>query len=225
MIKLCKKDIDQLLDLKDKRGVYLEGNILKLIDTDDDRFLNYLEEAKGRDKTNRKKRLEVTKKVQEQNAELHKANEENQSLMEELRQALNQTQSSKEELEVANVDLLDWKEKNEIIKEDLRLALESAERSKIEAESAKKSAENDLDVLQKRTQYELINTIVRIALFIIVGVGVTTTGLYIFSLIIEKDTQIIGSTWANMFGILLTNAFSIVGTIMGVKYATRDKEE
>jgi len=138
VIKLCKKDIDQLLDLKDKRGVYLEGNILKLIDTDDDRFLNYLEEAKGRDKTNRKKRLEVTKKVQEQNAELHKANEENQSLMEELRQALNQTQSSKEELEVANVDLLDWKEKNEIIKEDLRLALESAERSKIEAESAKK---------------------------------------------------------------------------------------
>ena len=225
MIKLCKKDIDQLLDLKDKRGVYLEGNILKLIDTDDDRFLNYLEEAKGRDKTNRKKRLEVTKKVQEQNAELHKANEENQSLMEELRQALSQTQSSKEELEVLNADLLDWKDKNEVIKEDLRLALESAERSKIEAESAKKSAENDLDVLQKRTQYELINTIVRIALFVIVGVGVTTTGLYIFSLIIGKDTQIIGSTWANMFGILLTNAFSIVGTIMGVKYATRDKEE
>jgi hypothetical protein len=37
------------------------------------------------------------------------------------------------------------------------------------------------------------------------------------------DTQIIGSTWSNMFGILLTNAFSIVGTIMGVKYAT-DKD-
>ena len=145
--------------------------------------------------------------------------------MNELREALNQTQSSKEELEVANADLLDWKDKNEAIKEDLRIALESAEKSKIEAESAKKSAENDLDVLQKKTQYELINTIVRIALFVIVGVGVTTTGLYIFSLIIEKDTQIIGSTWANMFGILLTNAFSIVGTIMGVKYATRDKEE
>jgi flagellar biosynthesis GTPase FlhF len=225
MIKLCKKDIEQILDLKEKRGVYLEGNILKLIESEDDIFSQYLEEAKERDKTNRKKRLEVTKKVQEQNADLHKANEENQSLMNELREALNQTQSSKEELEVANADLLDWKDKNEAIKEDLRIALESAEKSKIEAESAKKSAENDLDVLQKKTQYELINTIVRIALFVIVGVGVTTTGLYIFSLIIEKDTQIIGSTWANMFGILLTNAFSIVGTIMGVKYATRDKEE
>ena len=217
MIKLCKKDIEQILDLKEKRGVYLEGNILKLIESEDDIFSQYLEEAKERDKTNRKKRLEVTKKVQEQNADLHKANEENQSLMNELREALNQTQSSKEELEVANADLLDWKDKNEAIKEDLRIALESAEKSKIEAESAKKSAENDLDVLQKKTQYELINTIVRIALFVIVGVGVTTTGLYIFSLIIEKDTQIIGSTCTNMFGILLTNSFSIVGTIMGVK--------
>lgn len=225
MIKLCKKDIDQILDLRDKRGVYLEGNILKLIETDDDRFIKYLEESKERDKTNRKKRLEVTKKVQEQNDELHKVNEENQSLMEELREALNETQSSKEELEVVNADLLDWKEKNETIKEDLRIALEATERAKNEAETAKRNAENDLDVLQKRTQYELINTIVRIALFVIVGVGVTTTGLYIFSLIIGKDTQIIGSTWANMFGILLTNAFSIVGTIMGVKYATRDKEE
>jgi len=27
-----------------------------------------------------------------------------------------------------------------------------------------------------------------------------------------------------MFGILLTNAFSIVGTIMGVKYANKDKD-
>jgi hypothetical protein len=25
-----------------------------------------------------------------------------------------------------------------------------------------------------------------------------------------------------MFGILLTNAFSIIGTIMGIKYATKD---
>ena len=133
MIKLCKKDIEQILDLKEKRGVYLEGNILKLIESEDDIFSQYLEEAKERDKTNRKKRLEVTKKVQEQNADLHKANEENQSLMNELREALNQTQSSKEELEVANADLLDWKDKNEAIKEDLRIALESAEKSKIEA--------------------------------------------------------------------------------------------
>ena len=39
------------------------------------------------------------------------------------------------------------------------------------------------------------------------------------------DTDIIGSTWSNMFGILLTNSFSIIGTIMGVKYATDNKKQ
>jgi len=47
--------------------------------------------------------------------------------------------------------------------------------------------------------------------------------MYAWAMSSGTDTQIIGSTWSNMFGILLTNAFSIVGTIMGVKYAT-DKD-
>jgi hypothetical protein len=42
------------------------------------------------------------------------------------------------------------------------------------------------------------------------------------AMVTGKDTQIIGSTWSNMFSVLLTNAFSIVGTIMGIKYATQD---
>jgi hypothetical protein len=48
--------------------------------------------------------------------------------------------------------------------------------------------------------------------------------MYVVALLTKSDTQIIGSTWSNMFGILLTNAFSIVGTIMGVKYASEKKE-
>ena len=56
--------------------------------------------------------------------------------------------------------------------------------------------------------------------YVIIGVGLTTTALYTVALFTDQDTQIIGSTWSNMFGILLTNAFSIVGTIMGVKYAS-----
>ena len=40
----------------------------------------------------------------------------------------------------------------------------------------------------------------------------------------SNEVQMIGSTWSNMFGILLTNAFSIVGTIMGVKYASEKKD-
>jgi hypothetical protein len=63
-----------------------------------------------------------------------------------------------------------------------------------------------------------------VALIVILSVGVITTGLYVVAMFTGKDTQIIGSTWSNMFGILLTNAFSIIGTIMGVKYASEKKD-
>jgi hypothetical protein len=76
----------------------------------------------------------------------------------------------------------------------------------------------------KKNQSELIKTIVKVALAVIVGVGFVTTLLYWMAIVTGKDTQIIGSTWSNMFSVLLTNAFSIVGTIMGIKYATQDKK-
>jgi hypothetical protein len=94
-----------------------------------------------------------------------------------------------------------------------------------QAETAKDSALKDLDLLQKKTQFELMGTIIKVALIVIIGVGISTTALYIFSLFTGKDTDIIGNTWSNILGILLTNSFSIVGTIMGVKYATKNKEE
>jgi hypothetical protein len=99
----------------------------------------------------------------------------------------------------------------------------NSESARIQAEEAKTNAINDLDILQKRNQTELISTIVRVALYIIVGVGFITTGVYVFTMIMGKDTQVISAAWSNIFGILLTNAFSIVGTIMGIKYATENK--
>jgi hypothetical protein len=74
----------------------------------------------------------------------------------------------------------------------------------------------------KKSQSELIKVIVKVALSVIVGVGIITTILYWMAIVMSKDTQIIGSTWSNMFSVLLTNAFSIVGTIMGIKYATQE---
>jgi hypothetical protein len=59
-------------------------------------------------------------------------------------------------------------------------------------------------------------------LAVIIGVGIVTTILYWVAIVTNKETQIIGSTWSNMFSVLLTNAFSIVGTIMGIKYATQE---
>jgi len=107
-----------------------------------------------------------------------------------------------------------------VIKEALVLELQN---SLEETKKLRDEAIEDLEVMQKRTQFELISTIVKVALWVIVGVGVLTTVMYGMALVSGTDTQIIGSTWSNMFGILLTNAFSIVGTIMGVKYAT-DKD-
>ena len=107
-----------------------------------------------------------------------------------------------------------------VVKEALVLELQN---SLEETKKLRDEALEDLEVMQKRTQFELISTIVKVALWVIVGVGVLTTLMYGWAISSGTDTQIIGSTWSNMFGILLTNAFSIVGTIMGVKYAT-DKD-
>ncbi len=102
---------------------------------------------------------------------------------------------------------------------------EIVKKVKAEAENAKIVAENDLDLIQKKTQFELIGSIVKVALWVILGVGFVVTGMYLFAIFMDKDTQVIGSTWSNIVGILLTNAFSIVGTIMGVKYASESKKE
>jgi len=193
-MKADKSTRDFIIKAFKENKILLEGNILKIIDEDpeDVEFNEYLKNAIDKDKSSRRRRLEITKQVQNQNKDLLSSQEENQKLMEDLKVALILAENSKVE------------------------AMESAKK----AEDAKEIALNDLDVLQKKTQTELMGTIVKVALYVIIGVGSVTTLMYMFALINDKDTQIIGSTWANMFGILLTNAFSIVGTIMGVKYAS-----
>jgi len=114
------------------------------------------------------------------------------------------------------------KNKIDALSKDLQTELDKSQQLKNAIEVEKNAALNDLDVLMKKSQSELIKTIVVVALIVIVGVGVITTALYWMAMITGKDTQIIGSTWSNMFSVLLTNAFSIVGTIMGIKYATQD---
>lgn len=196
-MQVTKDTRNNLLELS-KKKVYLEGNILKVIQADasDKEFLEYLSICIEKDNTSRRKRLDVTKQVQNQNRELIKSQEDNQHLM-----------------------------------DDLKIALDEAEKLKLEAVAAKKEAEKlrddaveDLDTLQKKAQFELIGVIVRVALIVIIGVGLITTGLYATALFMAMDTTLLGNAWTNMFGILLTNSFSIIGTIMGVKYATENKK-
>jgi hypothetical protein len=207
-MKVDKKTRDLLLLIQKEKRVTLEGNILKLIQAEDGdvEFATYLYDSLERDKAQRKRRLEVTKQVQEQNSELLNWQKENQHLTDNLKGALTQAENSSAEALKA--------------KEEAEIARALADDARLDAERAKDAALNDLDVVQKRSQTELISTIVKVALGVIMSVGVITTIMYGIAMTTGKDTQIIGSTWSNMFGILLTNAFSIVGTIMGVKYAS-----
>jgi hypothetical protein len=119
-------------------------------------------------------------------------------------------------------ETVNYKNKIDALSKDLKLELDKSQQLKNAIEVEKNAALNDLDILMKKSQSELIKTIVVVALVVIVGVGVITTILYWMAIVTNRDTQIIGSTWSNMFSVLLTNAFSIVGTIMGIKYATQD---
>jgi methyl-accepting chemotaxis protein len=119
-------------------------------------------------------------------------------------------------------DSVNNKKKIDALSKDLQIELDNSQKLKNSIEIEKNNALNDLDTMIKKSQSELIKTIVKVALMVIVGVGVITTILYWMAMITGKDTQIIGSTWSNMFSVLLTNAFSIVGTIMGIKYATQE---
>lgn len=225
MIKLNKEVKEKLIELLKTKNIAIEGNIVKLIDSEDDvDFGKYLKSCSDKDKDNRRKRLEVTKKVQQQNKELTELNKENERILSELKATLEGMEQSKSQIEVQNKELIDWKEDNERLTIDLQNEMVKSENARNESETAREMAINDLDLLQKKSQTQLIGIVVRVALFIIIGVGLTTTALYIIAMFMGKDTQIIGSTWSNMFGILLTNAFSIIGTIMGVKYASERKE-
>jgi predicted RNase H-like nuclease (RuvC/YqgF family) len=224
MIKIDLNTKKTLIDLYTKKGIGLEGNITKLIDgEDDEEFKEYLKTCQAKDEEKRKKRLEMTKRIQKQNDELVEANNENQRILEELQETLREVEESRLTFEVQNRELNEWKQDNLRLTEELKHEMVKAEEAKTEAETAKQSAENDLDLLQKRTQNQLISTIVRVALWIIVGVGFITTGVYVFTMLMGKDTQVISVAWSNMFGILLTNAFSIIGTIMGIKYASKEE--
>jgi len=220
-MKIQKSTRDILLEIAKHKRVYVEGNFLKLIEPEegDEEFEEYLKLCKEKDSTSRRKRLEVTKQVQKQNSELEKAQKENKRVNRQLEKALNEAINSAEQSKKS-------KEEAEKAKEELEVALQLAEQSKeeahklkSEAEHAKEVAETDLSLLQKKTQTELMGSIVRVALWVIMGVGFVTTGLYVFVLLLGHDSKIIESTWSNLFGILLTNSFSIIGTIMGVKHA------
>jgi len=225
MIKFSANTKKQLLDLYKAKNIGLEGNLLKVVDSEEDsEFSQYIKSCIDKDKESRKKRLDITKQIQNKNTELENLNTENTRILEELQITLENVETSKKQIESQNTELLSWKEENERIQLELQEEMKRTESAREEAEHAKANALSDLDLLQKKTQTELMGNIVKVALGVIMFVAVITTAMYVFSIIMGREVNTIGPAWSNMFGILLTNAFSIVGTIMGVKYATKDKD-
>ena len=204
MIEITEHTRNILLEVAKKKKIYVEGSFLKLLKAPngDAEFEEYLKLCKKKDAESRKKRLQVTKQVQKQNQELEAAAKENDRVNKQLSRALDETERAMEEA---------------------REAEREAMLAKAEAEKLRDAAMEDLDTLQKRTQFELIGKIVKFALYIIAGVGILTTTLFGWTLLTGQENPILESTWSNLFGILLTNSFSIIGTIMGVKYATENK--
>jgi Fe2+ transport system protein B len=192
-MKISTETRELLLNLAESKKVYLEGNLIKVIEVDanDAEMQAYLEECKNRDSEARKKRLEVTRQVQDQNRALEASSKKMEALNQDLQAALAESKVSEK----------------------------MASEAKAEAERLRDEAVENLDDMQKRTQFELMGYIVKVALGVILGVGLLTTMLYVYVLTVGMDAKIIESTWSNLFGILLTNSFSIIGTIMGVKYA------
>jgi hypothetical protein len=225
MIKFDKKTKVQLLELWNSKKIGLEGNLLKLIDAEEDEeFSRYIDESTEKDKSVRRKRLDLTKQIQSQNRELLNWKEENERIQSELRDSLQKTEESMIQVTAAKEEADKMREGAEQLRIESESAKESAIRAKLEAEQAKNAALTDLDVLQKKTQFELISVIVKFSLGIIIGVSIITTILYMIVLLKGLDNPIVSSAWSNLFGILLTNSFSIIATIMGIKYSSNKKE-
>ena len=100
MIKIDKKTKDQLLDIHKTKKISLEGNILKVIDTDGDvEFESYIKESIEKDKDNRRKRLDITKQIQSRNTDLLKSEKENERVNRQLQKAVDESEAQKNKAE------------------------------------------------------------------------------------------------------------------------------
>ena len=132
MIKIDSNTKKILMDLYVKKGIGLEGNITKLIDGEDDEdFKKYLKECETKDSDKRRKRLEMTKKIQKQNDDLIKLNDENQNILNELQTTLNEVEESKLTFEVQNKELNEWKKDNLTLTEKLQNEMFKSESERI----------------------------------------------------------------------------------------------
>ncbi len=95
MITLTEDIEEQFIQYGQSKGVMLEGNIIKVMNPANPTFKEYLETAQSKDAENRKKRLQITKELQDKNKELTEKQNENDALMDQLKVALEKAEQAK----------------------------------------------------------------------------------------------------------------------------------
>ena len=108
-ITFCKETKEKLLQVGKEKGIYLEGNVLKLIDSENDKSLEeYVKKATNLQKEKQRKRLDVTKQVQTQNKQLKSATQSVEKANSKLEDALRAAEHSKQNA-LKDLDILQKK--------------------------------------------------------------------------------------------------------------------
>lgn len=225
MISFPREVEESLMQLAVDNNVLIGGKIAKVIRSDNTDFQEYLKKVVEKEKSLRLVRLSNNKQTQKTMQDLKGSKAELEGKTQDL-------EESKNQLEVKATLLEEKVQENRVLVQEIQQALEvaetaqeNAEQARILADSARIHAEKDLQLLQQKRQFDLVEDIVQVALKSIMGLQFSITILYIVALITEVQVEVIGDVWANTIGILITNFFSIIGTILGVKYALNPQKE
>lgn len=89
------------------------------------------------------------------------------------------------------------------------------EKAKVEDDVC--NLEKNLKVLREKNQLKIMNNVVNICLRIIIGIGVSCSLILIIMLICGNQSDLVESTWSQSILLMLSNSFSIIATIQGVK--------
>ena len=108
-LTFCEDTKKRLLEIWKEKGIYIEGNILKLINSEEDKKVDeYVKKATELQKAKQRKRLDVTKQVQTQNKQLKIASEDIEKANSKLEIALKTAENSKENA-LKDLDILQKK--------------------------------------------------------------------------------------------------------------------